>query len=381
MYTLYQQPHHRNWPYLYDEDAYRDDYYRALAAQQARERREAQLEDTIRRRAYQEQLARAQEAERRRRRAGYNSFMGGFDLQDDYDPYSNFQFTRHDQDDMDDYLGGPIQPRQVMPPRRSPSMEAPPSLRRKASLVPPEVRASPRKKSPSPFKQRTPSPKPVVQERAVSPPRQQALPIPSPKLAPRDQAARKIQSFLRTQLPRLKSLNQIRAIALQFENLTSQFTFPVILDFSESETSPRLLFTPRNAPLHGHDHALVKLLSKLDAVESHGDDAVRKARKQLVNRIERELAMLDEKKMEAWKASRVTLPTPATSLEPSPSPGDAEMLDATVDTPISDAPMVETVADIVSGDDSGYNSFEAEAKDQKVVKAEQLPSEEHVTFQ
>ncbi|KAF8512933.1 hypothetical protein BU17DRAFT_53713, partial [Hysterangium stoloniferum] len=147
----------------------------------------------------------------------------------------------------------------------------------------------------SPFEQHIPSPGPTVQQQVPSAPTQQVRPTASPKPDPHVQAAQNIQSFFRTRLPRLKALNAIGAIARQFENLTSQFIFPSILDFSESESGPTLLYTPHNAPLHGHDNGLVKLLSKLDAVESHGDDVVRKVRKQLVNRIERELAMLDER--------------------------------------------------------------------------------------
>ena len=118
-------------------------------------------------------------------------------------------------------------------------------------------------------------------------------------------AARKLQVFVRTQIPRLRAFRAIANISRQFEVIKGAFEFPSVLDFAnpsaESDAVPTLLFTPRNAPLHGHEHALVKLLSKLDAVDSHEDDRIRKARKQLVKRIESELGVLDAKKVAVWK--------------------------------------------------------------------------------
>ena len=95
--------------------------------------------------------------------------------------------------------------------------------------------------------------------------------------------------------------------------LKSSFEFPSTLDFANSQSPsssvsseenavPSLLYTPRNAPLHGHEHELVKLLSSLDGVESHGEVRVRQARKELVVRIERDLAALDERKWDVWRA-------------------------------------------------------------------------------
>ncbi|KIJ47287.1 hypothetical protein M422DRAFT_28935, partial [Sphaerobolus stellatus SS14] len=85
-------PQRQSYPYFHYNGDY-DDYLRALAAQQAREREEAryraQLQEAARRRAYEEQLARARaqaEAERRRRSI-YNPFFG---YEDDYEPYTSF---------------------------------------------------------------------------------------------------------------------------------------------------------------------------------------------------------------------------------------------------------------------------------------------------
>ena len=147
---------------------------------------------------------------------------------------------------------------------------------------------------------------------------------PLPVLDPntRDAAARTIQSFVRPWLARLSALHAIDDISRRFEDIKTGFEFPSTLDFADSPSSsasssssslsssssdetapavPSLLYTPRNAPLHGHEHALVKLLSDLDAVESRGDACVKRARKELVVRIERELGALDARKMDVWK--------------------------------------------------------------------------------
>ena len=144
----------------------------------------------------------------------------------------------------------------------------------------------------------------------------QTTPPPlSSDLNVRDAAARTIQTFARAQLGRLSALRTIEEISHRFEELKANFKFPPTLDFGEfpssfSETTndvptPSLLYTPQNAHLHAHEHTLVKLLSNLDAVESHGDLRVRQERKKLVMKIERELNVLDEKKVEVWRQAVV----------------------------------------------------------------------------
>ncbi|KIJ47286.1 hypothetical protein M422DRAFT_164179, partial [Sphaerobolus stellatus SS14] len=111
-----------------------------------------------------------------------------------------------------------------------------------------------------------------------------------------DVAARKIQDFLRTHIPRHKALKAISAIASEFESMVACFTFPETLDFAETASdSPKLLFTHHNGPVLGHEEALMKLLSKLDAVESYGDASIRMERKNLVKRIEKRLDDVDTK--------------------------------------------------------------------------------------
>ena len=55
--------------------------------------------------------------------------------------------------------------------------------------------------------------------------------------------------------------------------------------------------------MHAYENALSELLTKLDAVESFGFKAVRDARKELVDRIERELEELEKKVTTALEVS------------------------------------------------------------------------------
>ncbi|CAE7056090.1 unnamed protein product [Rhizoctonia solani] len=118
----------------------------------------------------------------------------------------------------------------------------------------------------------------------------------------------------------------IQSILSSFSQLQSEFTFPIQLDFLPN--SSKLAYTPNNAPLHGYEHALTGLLTRLDAVESYGDDGVRKARKEVVKTIEKELERLDGVKAEAWKRTNKPAPVEA-DVDPAsvPLPEDEDMED------------------------------------------------------
>ncbi|KAF8596007.1 hypothetical protein BDV93DRAFT_80133 [Ceratobasidium sp. AG-I] len=95
----------------------------------------------------------------------------------------------------------------------------------------------------------------------------------------------------------------ISHILSSLATLQSDFAFPTQLDFAPSATSSssKLAYTSANAPVHQYEHQLTGLLTQLDAVESYGDEDVRKARKDAVKAIEKELEELDGKKAEAWR--------------------------------------------------------------------------------
>ena len=66
------------------------------------------------------------------------------------------------------------------------------------------------------------------------------------------------------------------------------------------EDRPPLAYSHNNVPVHGYEDDLLKLLQKLDAVESGGEKAVRDKRRAVVKRIEEELVWLDEKVRSEW---------------------------------------------------------------------------------
>ncbi|KAJ1302143.1 hypothetical protein OPQ81_000971 [Rhizoctonia solani] len=158
-----------------------------------------------------------------------------------------------------------------------------------------ETRSSvPTRKSPTPAaRDPTPTPVPV----SVSSP----APAPAPTVAELEPEEPQIDTA--------PSYSAVELILASLATIQSEFTFPTQLDFLPG--SPKLAYTPNNAPLHGYEHALTGLLTQLDAVESYGDDGVRKARKEAVKTIEKELERLDGMKAEAW--NRVNAPQPETN--------------------------------------------------------------------
>ncbi|CAE7203624.1 unnamed protein product [Rhizoctonia solani] len=103
-----------------------------------------------------------------------------------------------------------------------------------------------------------------------------------------------------------RSHSAVSDILKSFSDLKTSFTFPNKIDFLNSPgdsdaVTPKLAYTPNNAPLHQYEHLLTGLLTKLDAVESYGQESIRKARKDAVRLIEQELEELDIKKLQAWR--------------------------------------------------------------------------------
>lgn len=151
---------------------------------------------------------------------------------------------------------------------------------------------------------------------------------------------------------RRTSLDSLRSLASSFRALESTFAFPPSLDFTPSRpASPvsaasstpaadaKLPFTPNNAPLLQYEHALNALLTRLDAVESNGDDDVRRQRKELVREVERALEAMD-RMVEARKVE-----VEVKEVQPAPEAIDVSSSDAprAVDaTPQALAPVVKT---------------------------------------
>lgn len=106
---------------------------------------------------------------------------------------------------------------------------------------------------------------------------------------------------------RQAALDSISALRRELESHQSAFTSPSILTFQPSPTAdstpstPPLAYGKSNTAFLAYEDYLVSLLSKIDAIESHGDEAVKQARKELVRHVEKELDRLDELKDAEWE--------------------------------------------------------------------------------
>lgn len=160
-------------------------------------------------------------------------------------------------------------------------------------------------------------------ERSPSPPHAHdtALQTPAPVHGPHDvvieprprdpltldEAATMVQRFLRRHL----HLRQVAHVRDTFSALRQSFAAtpaardPSTLVFLADAETPKLAFnTPANKDVQLYEEELVRLLTKLDGIESHGDDGVKKARKGLAVEIEEALSGLDQLKAFGWDAQR-----------------------------------------------------------------------------
>lgn len=101
------------------------------------------------------------------------------------------------------------------------------------------------------------------------------------------------------------AFDKLQAITSELHQLVDSFEPPstaVQLEWQPNASieNPKLAFNSTNAPVHAYEDALMKLIIKLDGIESDGDSSIRDQRKRLVKRVEGELARLDE-----WKSTRV----------------------------------------------------------------------------
>ncbi|KAG8887328.1 hypothetical protein FRB99_004287, partial [Tulasnella sp. 403] len=153
---------------------------------------------------------------------------------------------------------------------------------------------------------RIPSPNPAAANVAVSVSTSPKPTTPKPASPKADvpkptPAAPATPPFATTSPNHSASFGSIDAVETKFKDLKSLFSFPQRIDFDHSSApTPRLLYTSNNAPVNHYESELVKLLTKLDAIDSEGLESIRGARKALVLAIEAELDRVDALKSEAW---------------------------------------------------------------------------------
>ena len=98
-------------------------------------------------------------------------------------------------------------------------------------------------------------------------------------------------------------LNVIQDIRSALTRLSSGFTFPPSLDFSDDEPDG-LAYTPTNAPVRVYEHALDNLLAQLDAVETDGDEEVRVVRRAAVKEVEKAIVDVERRISEAREGAK-----------------------------------------------------------------------------
>ncbi|GAA6010607.1 BAG family molecular chaperone regulator, partial [Rhodotorula paludigena] len=119
-----------------------------------------------------------------------------------------------------------------------------------------------------------------------------------------EEAAIVLQRRFRRHVARQAALSTLASLTADFEARQSSFTAPSELAFqstSSAPSNPPLAYGKANAAFLGHEEFLVSLLSKIDAVSTGGDKIVKQARKDLVRRVEAELAQLDALKEHEWE--------------------------------------------------------------------------------
>ncbi|KAM0787818.1 hypothetical protein ACM66B_003872 [Microbotryomycetes sp. NB124-2] len=151
-----------------------------------------------------------------------------------------------------------------------------------------------------------------------------------------ENAATVLQRHYRTHLHRLQALTTLDTLSSSLDTQRDAFKLPTELTFQPSpppsrastpagndddddsapaHVTPKLAFSSNNAPFLAYEDFLVGLLSKVDAVSTGGDKSVKKARKELVKRINDELELLDAAREQAWAKQQSRAESPAATEE------------------------------------------------------------------
>lgn len=101
----------------------------------------------------------------------------------------------------------------------------------------------------------------------------------------------------------VRSFDVVERIETALETLNDDFHFPTQLDFISTHLhdvgdalvkgTSRLAFSARNHPVRYYEQALTSLLSRLDSIDSFGNEALRTKRKEVVRRVETALDELE----------------------------------------------------------------------------------------
>ncbi|BGP24602.1 bcl-2 associated athanogene 3-like protein [Rhodotorula toruloides] len=248
-----------------------------------------------------------------------------------------------------------------------------PALEAEAAAALPRVDKGASVPTPSPRPSDKPAPAPAAPEPASS----TSEPVPSPSTSPSPAAvppsttpkpaeavdepapapSAEETSEATSGVDRQSALDAISALRADLESHQSAFVSPPELTFQSSmapdstPSTPPLSYGKSNTAFLAYEDYLVSLLSKIDAIESHGDEAVKQARKDLVRHVEKELDRLDELKDVEWerqsqRSSAVASPTHSDVEEEIAQPQASS--GSTGHKMESNAPAVDAAADYAS---------------------------------
>lgn len=159
---------------------------------------------------------------------------------------------------------------------------------------------------------------PPVQRRAARGPQQQQPPASSSsEQAPSAQPSRKAaqedpEEKKKEEEPvvdeRTQRLQELDRLAARFRDLERKFSAPpaakLVFQPRASLNAPKLEYNSTNAPVHGYEEGLTRLLTELDGVESGGDLQVRTTRKALVKRVEGEAQRVEKWRKDVYQAKQ-----------------------------------------------------------------------------
>ena len=200
---------------------------------------------------------------------------------------------------------------------------------------------------------------------------------PQPTVEQMEAAARAVQSAWKHHHQRQSQLTKLATLSAELDAKRDEFALPAQLDFEPPvapTSQPRLAYSRTNAPFRGYEDALLRLLTKVDEVQSGGDREVKKARKVLVGQVEAELARLDahkERLTQEWKdnnpdaiAAAATAAATATVTTPADN--------ATTENPIFNSEDAEMTDDSADADAETSSTVSVDSIDAKVAMMEDL---------
>ena len=107
---------------------------------------------------------------------------------------------------------------------------------------------------------------------------------------------------------RTQRLQELDRLAARFQDLERNFSPPpaakLVFQPRASLTAPKLEYNSTNAPIHGYEEGLTRLLTELDGVESGGDVKVRTTRKALATKVEGEAQRVEKWRRDVFGAKQ-----------------------------------------------------------------------------